>query len=69
MMPGAPAGIGVRETVLVLLLGSYMIEADLLMAVLIGRIVTVFGDVIFFLAISIYGAIATSSKKKLEGKR
>jgi hypothetical protein len=48
--PGAPAGLGVRETALVLLLeGSGLPQADLLMAVLFARCITVFGDVLFFL--------------------
>jgi len=48
--PGAPAGVGVREMVLVLLLGSRVPETDLLMAVLLGRLVTVIGDLLFFMA-------------------
>jgi len=46
--PGAPAGIGVREAVLLFLLGNVLPHADLLLAVLIGRMVTVFGDTIYF---------------------
>lgn len=47
--PGAPAGIGVRELVLLLLLNGVFAEADLLIAVLMGRLVSVAGDIIFFL--------------------
>lgn len=47
--PGAPAGVGVREMILLLLLKSVMHEADLLMAILLGRLVTVAGDLLFFL--------------------
>lgn len=46
--PGAPAGIGVREAALLFLLGTALPHADLLLAVLIGRIVTVLGDMIYF---------------------
>ncbi len=47
--PGAPAGIGVRELVLVVLLKGLILESDLLLAVLLSRVVTVAGDVLFFL--------------------
>jgi len=50
--PGAPAGIGVRELVLVMLLKGLVPESDLLLAVLLSRIVTVGGDVLFFLMAS-----------------
>jgi hypothetical protein len=46
--PGAPAGIGIREAVLLFLLGNTLPHADLLLAVLLGRIVTVLGDIIYF---------------------
>jgi len=48
--PGAPAGVGVRELVLLFLLKGLVLEADLLLAVVLGRIVTVLGDLLFFLA-------------------
>lgn len=47
--PGAPAGAGVRELVLLLLLKGIVQEADLLVAVVLGRIITVLGDVLFFI--------------------
>lgn len=46
--PGAPAGVGVRELVLLFLLKSAVSEADLLLAVVMGRMVTVAGDLVFF---------------------
>lgn len=46
--PGAPAGLGVRELILLLLLKDLVSDADLLMAVVLGRIVTVAGDLVFF---------------------
>jgi uncharacterized membrane protein YbhN (UPF0104 family) len=49
LTPGAPAGVGVRELVLMLLLKDYIIESDLLLAVLLSRLVTVTGDVLYYL--------------------
>lgn len=46
--PGAPAGLGVRELVLLFLLNGVVGEADLLLAVVLGRVVTVCGDALFF---------------------
>ncbi len=46
--PGAPAGIGVRELVLLYLLQDTLDGADLMLGVLLGRITTVGGDVLFF---------------------
>jgi uncharacterized membrane protein YbhN (UPF0104 family) len=46
--PGAPAGVGVRELVLLFLLKGAVGEADLLLAVVMGRVVTVAGDLGFF---------------------
>ncbi|WP_052693054.1 hypothetical protein [Desulfosporosinus sp. I2] len=47
--PGAPAGVGVRELVLLFLLKGVVVEADLLLAVALGRVITVIGDLMFFL--------------------
>ena len=46
--PGAPAGLGVRELVLVFLLDGHAAEPDLLPAVVLSRVVTVLGDTFFF---------------------
>ena len=46
--PGAPAGLGVRELVLVFLLDDHAAEPDLLPAVVLSRVVTVLGDTFFF---------------------
>lgn len=48
--PGAPAGIGVRELVLFVLLSGSVGEAELLLAVVLGRFITAMGDTLFFLA-------------------
>jgi len=49
LVPGAPAGVGVRELVLLFLLKSVVIESDLLVAIVFGRIITVCGDFFYFL--------------------
>lgn len=46
--PGAPAGLGVREVILLFLLVDVGTEPEILLAVLLGRIVNVAGDVAFF---------------------
>lgn len=48
LAPGAPAGLGVRELVLFFLLQHLLREGDLVYAILLGRVVTVTGDVLFF---------------------
>lgn len=48
--PGAPAGLGVREAVLLLILGVWVPQADLVLAVLLARLVNILGDVGFFVA-------------------
>ena len=47
--PGAPAGVGIREVILFALLHPIVNEAELLTAIIFGRIVTVVGDVLFYL--------------------
>lgn len=46
--PGAPAGIGVREAILLFLLGEFSSGPIILLAVVIGRTITVLGDLLFF---------------------
>ncbi|TPW29614.1 hypothetical protein [Pararhizobium mangrovi] len=48
--PGAPAGLGVREAVLIFLLPDFGTEASIVVAVLLSRIVTVLGDTFFYLS-------------------
>jgi len=47
--PGAPAGVGVREVVLLFLLNGLIPESKLLLLVLLGRVVTVIGDLFFYI--------------------
>lgn len=51
--PGAPAGMGVRELVLLFLLQGLVGETDLLLAILLGRAITVSGDCVFFVIASL----------------
>jgi len=48
LTPGAPAGVGVREVVLLFLLGTVVGKADLLLAIVLNRVITVSGDGGFF---------------------
>jgi len=48
LTPGAPAGMGVRELVVLMLLGNIVNDVDLLLTVVLGRIITVCGNFIFF---------------------
>jgi glycosyltransferase 2 family protein len=57
--PGAPAGLGVRELVLLFLLKGSIDEANLVLAVVLGRIVTVSGDLLFFVIASVMKNEAT----------
>jgi hypothetical protein len=52
--PGAPAGLGVREYVLLILLSEQFSEPELLLAILVGRFVTACGDTLFFLKAKFY---------------
>jgi hypothetical protein len=53
LTPGAPAGLGVRELVLFFLLKGFVPESDMVLSVLLGRVVTVAGDLVFFVLASI----------------
>lgn len=50
LTPSAPAGIGVRESILLVLLDGVATDAAMLRAVALGRLVTVIGDLLFFAA-------------------
>lgn len=51
LTPGAPAGVGVREVVLYMVLSSLVSQPDLLAAVVLARMVSVSGDVLFYLGV------------------
>lgn len=46
--PGAPAGIGVREASLIAILGAMASPPIIALAVVLGRVITVSGDLVFF---------------------
>ena len=46
--PGAPAGVGVREVILYALLNPLVRDSDLLTAIVLGRMVTVAGDLAYY---------------------
>jgi hypothetical protein len=60
--PGAPAGAGVREIVLLACLNGMVEETELLAAVVASRFVTVAGDMIFF------GLITLMSMRSTRGR-
>jgi|APSaa5957512622_1039677.scaffolds.fasta_scaffold26549_2 glycosyltransferase 2 family protein len=49
IIPGAPAGAGVREAVLILMLSGFVGEADSILIALVLRTVTVLGDAYIYL--------------------
>ena len=49
LMPGAPAGLGPREAVLLTLAGPMLGEAPALVAIVLFRVVTTLGDVVLYL--------------------
>lgn len=48
LMPGAPGGVGVRETVIVALLAPYVPSDPVLLAIILYRIVNTIGDLLAF---------------------
>lgn len=48
LSPGAPAGVGIREAVLLILLAGEVSENHLLLSTLLSRVVTVIGDFLLF---------------------
>ncbi len=54
--PGAPSGIGVRELTLSVLLDGVVVEERLLAAIVLGRVVTMLGDLLFFLGVQPFSA-------------
>ncbi|MGB7802776.1 hypothetical protein [Buttiauxella sp.] len=47
--PGSPAGVGIREFILLLLLKPFFAEMDIILAVVLSRVVTIIGDCFFYL--------------------
>lgn len=49
LTPGAPSGIGIREAILMLLLSPITSEGNALILALLFRLVTIGGDIVFYL--------------------
>ncbi|MET3075719.1 hypothetical protein ABXV16_08170 [Pantoea leporis] len=62
--PGAPAGVGIREVILLYLFKDSIDDANLLLAILLGRIMTISGDFIFYLISLSIGLISRFRKVK-----
>ena len=58
--PGAPAGVGIREVILLYLFKNSINNEDLLLSILLGRIMTVSGDFIFYVIALTCGFIKKS---------
>jgi uncharacterized membrane protein YbhN (UPF0104 family) len=62
LAPGAPAGLGVREGIMVVLLSGAADNAQVLIFVLLARVVTMLGDICNFLIGSAWLAIDESRR-------
>lgn len=51
--PGAPGGMGVRETILIMLVGGVMSEEVILLGVVVNRVVSILGDVLALVVMQI----------------
>ncbi len=51
--PGAPGGMGVRETILIMLVGGIMSEEVILLGVVVNRVVSILGDVLALVVMQI----------------
>jgi uncharacterized membrane protein YbhN (UPF0104 family) len=65
LAPGAPAGLGVREGIMVLILAETVPDPDALAFVLLARVVTLAGDAIIFVAshLAIRGAVSAGGEQ------
>ncbi len=55
--PGAPGGMGVRETILIMLVGGIMTEEIILLGVVVNRVVSILGDVLALVVMQIVNKI------------
>ena len=58
LTPGAPAGLGVREAVLLFFLSGRIDESPLLLATILARIVSISGDVLFYAVAMLWSNLA-----------
>lgn len=57
IVPGAPGGIGIRETVITILLGTIINSNDVMLAIVIYRIVNIIGDVGYWVISSVVSKV------------
>ena len=50
LVPGASAGIGVRESILVVLFSSYTAPSSAISAIILMRVISTFADILFFIS-------------------
>ena len=67
--PGAPAGLGVREAVLLFFLSGGIDESALLFATVLMRIISILGDVLFYVATGVFGSFFVRAKSKVHVSR
>lgn len=62
--PGAPGGMGIRETVLIMLLGNIMKEQVILLSVVVNRVVSILGDVLALVAMQVINKLWRTKKSE-----
>jgi len=63
LTPGAPSGLGVREVVLLMFMGSTLNEGILISAMVMHRMLTVMGDVAAYGMALTYAQLATRKER------
>jgi uncharacterized membrane protein YbhN (UPF0104 family) len=66
VMPGAPGGIGIRESIMVLLFSPYFGKENALFAAIIYRLITIIADVGVFVFMLKFKNELSSSQSKTE---
>ena len=66
LAPGAPAGLGVREAILIALLSRALHEQPVLIAAVLFRLVTTLGDNLFFLQAILFGLLQRTTPENNE---
>lgn len=67
--PGAPGGLGIRESIMCLFLADSFTENIILSAVLVHRVLTVFGDIIAFIISLLLNRKSSGGKKYVLNNR
>lgn len=55
--PGAPGGIGIRETILIMLMGSILSGEAILMGVVVNRVISIAGDLLALIMMQFVGKV------------